>query len=78
MTTLTKTERFVLNEVDSVPDKVVSADMVRRACRLTPVGFRRVLDKMLERNLLGRTHDGRVTLTFGGMRAMRANGMEVQ
>ena len=75
---LTKTERFLLNEVDSVPDKVVSANILRHAARLTPRGFGAVLNRMYDRNLLGRTDDGRVTLTFGGMQAMRAAGMEVQ
>jgi len=78
MTTLTKTERFVLNEVDSCPDKVASPYLVQRAARLTTAGFRRVVDRMTGRNLLGWTDDRDLTLTFGGMQAMRANGMEVQ
>jgi hypothetical protein len=76
-TTLTKSERFVLNEVDSCPDKVASPSSVRYAARLTPVGFRRVLDRMVNRNLLGWTDGRNLTLTFGGMQAMRAAGMEV-
>lgn len=80
-TQLTAAERHLLREVDSVPDKVVSVNILRLASRhLTPRGFSRVLSSMVDRNLLGHTDDkwDHVTLTFGGMQAMRASGMEVQ
>lgn len=71
--TLTKTERFLLNEVDSVPDKVVRRSILRFSARhLTIVGFRRVVDKMVNRNLLAQNDDGTVTITFGGMQALAA------
>lgn len=73
-----KTEKFILNEVDSAPNKAVRPELIRRAANLTLVGFRRVLDRMIERNWLGRTPHGEITLTFGGMQAMRAAGMELQ
>lgn len=80
-TDLTAAEKHLLREVDSVPDKAVSIGILRQACRhLSPHGFDRVLGKMVDRNLLGHTDDSwlAVTLTFGGMQAMCANGMEVQ
>jgi hypothetical protein len=70
--TLTKTERFLLNEVDSVPDKVVRWSMLRTCARqLSGVGFSRVMDRLLRRNLLARD-DNTVALTFAGMQALRA------
>lgn len=71
--TLTKSERFVLNEVDSVPDKAVRWSLLRMSVTardLSPVGFSRVMDRLLNRNLLSRTDDG-VTLTYSGMRALK-------
>lgn len=81
MTRLTKTEKFMLNEVDSCPDKTASLGSLRSACPLTPQGFRRLTVKMTESNLLAWADHAdlgsALTLTFGGMMAMRANGMEV-
>ncbi len=74
MTTLTKSERFLLNEVDSVPDKNVNWSLLRQCARaggLTVTGFSRVADKLLRQNLLTRDYD-RVHLTFKGMQALKA------
>ncbi|WP_333702922.1 hypothetical protein [Sphingobium yanoikuyae] len=69
---LTRSERFLLNEVDSVPDKVVRWTTLRQAARhMTCLGFSRVVDKMLRRNLLARDRDA-VTLTFAGMQALKS------
>lgn len=68
---LTKSERFLLNEVDSVPDKVVRWSLLSRAPhRLTVRGFSRVIDGLLRRNLLSRNYDT-VTLTWNGILALR-------
>lgn len=70
--TLTTSERFLLNEVDSVPDKTVRWSALRHAARhLTSAGFSRVIDRMQRRNLLAR-EDANVGLTFKGMRALKA------
>ena len=70
--TLTKTERHLLREVDSIPDKVVGWSLLKMTAgrSLSPVGFTRVMDRMLRRNLLAR-NDGTVTLTFAGMQALK-------
>lgn len=69
--TLTRSERFLLNEVDSVPDKVVRWSMLRQSARhMTCAGFSRVMGKMLRRNLLARDYDT-VTVTFKGMQALK-------
>lgn len=83
MTKLTKSERFLLNEVDSCPDKVARVSGLRQAAvagrdGLTYRGFSTVLRRLEDGNLLGRTDEGHLALTFAGMMAMRANGMEVQ
>lgn len=83
MTKLTKSERFLLNEVDSCPDKVARLAGLRQAAvagrnGLSYRGFSTVLQRLEDGNLLGRTDTGDLTLTFGGMTAMRANGMQVQ
>lgn len=75
---LTKTERFLLNEVDSCPDKVASRSALRSAARLTPAGFARVADRMINNRLVAPVGAGQLSLTVGGMSAMRACGMEVQ
>lgn len=71
--TLTKTERFLLTEVDSVPDKVVGWSLLKMTAgrKLSSVGYNRVMDRMLRRNLLARDYD-KVTLTFAGMQALKA------
>lgn len=70
--TLTRSERFLLNEVDSVPDKVVRYSMLLQCARhMTPLGFSRVVDKMMRRNLLARGDGGDLTITFAGMQALR-------
>lgn len=69
--TLTKSERFLLNEVDSVPNKIVRWSLLRMSARdLSPTGFSRVMDRLLDRSLLARDHDN-VTLTYSGMRALK-------
>lgn len=70
---LTTSERFLLNEVDSTPDKVVRWSLLRHAARhMTCAGFSRVVDKMLRRNLLAR-NDGDLALTFAGMQALKGD-----
>jgi hypothetical protein len=76
-TTLTKTEAFILNEVDSCPDKTASASLVRRSVNLSIVGFRRVVDRMVSKRFLGLTSSGDLALTFAGMQALQAAGWEV-
>lgn len=74
---LTATEKFLLGEVFSMPDKKVGLHDLRRSARLTVAGFRRVTNKMEQRQLLVRTGDGdEVTLTFTGLRAARELGWE--
>lgn len=73
---LTASERFILSEVDSVPDKVVSVDLLRRTGgrHLTRRGYQTVVNRLVDRSLLGRVDGdfGKVTLTFSGMRSLRA------
>lgn len=67
---LTRSERFLLNEVDSVPDKTVRWSMLRQSARhMTCAGFSRVVDKMMRRNLLARDGDT-LALTYKGMKAL--------
>lgn len=74
MANLTKSEVFLLNEVDSMPDKVVDFSALRRAPHgLLPTGFARVIDRMVRKNLLARDY-GNVTITFSGMCALRDAG----
>lgn len=70
--TLTKSERFLLNEVDSVPDKAVRFSMLRVTGGLSPAGFSRVMERLLDRSLLTRCDDDKVTLTYSGMRALES------
>ncbi len=71
---LTATERFLLNEVYSVPDYVVSVDTLRHSVRhLTRRGFQTVVSRLLDRNLLvwPEVCDGTVQLTFSGALSLR-------
>jgi hypothetical protein len=70
--TLTKSERFLLNEVDSVPDKVVGWSLLKMTAgrHLTNTGYSRIMDRLLRRNMLARD-EGTVTLTFAGMCALK-------
>lgn len=72
---LTKTERYLLNEVDSCVDKTASLGALRSAgihcAKLTSTGFDRVLRRMVDNTLLGWTDDRDLTLTFKGLRALR-------
>ena len=71
---LTATERFLLNEVYSVPEYAVSVDTLRHSVRhLTRRGFQTVVSRLLTRNLLvwSEVFDGTVELTFSGMLSLR-------
>ena len=69
---LTASERFLLREVDSAPDKVVRHSLLRMAARhMTLAGFDRVVSKMERRDLLAR-NGGTLTITFKGMQALGA------
>lgn len=71
---LTKTERYLLNEIDSCPDKVARLTALRIASRLTWRGFRTVINRMIDRHLIAHTEEfERLTITFGGRRALRGN-----
>jgi hypothetical protein len=72
MDKLTRGERFILNEIDSVPDKIASANVLRIATKFTPRGFRTVINRMVDNRQIARTDDGRITITFGGMQALKA------
>jgi hypothetical protein len=75
---LSDSEKFLLGEICSMPDKSVSRSFLRHSARhLTNTGFRRVMDKMDRRSLVGFTgqHDV-VTLTYKGLCAARALGWE--
>lgn len=76
--TLTASEKFLLGEVCSMPDKKVGRSFLRHSARhMTNAGYMRVMDKMERRLLLTRTGEGdEVTLTFNGLRAARALGWE--
>jgi hypothetical protein len=71
---LTATERFLLNEVYSVPEHAVSVDTLRHSARhLTRRGFQTVVSRLLNRNLLVWAEDfnGTVQLTFKGALSLR-------
>lgn len=70
MSKLTASQRFLLNEVDSMPDKIVRTMILRQTARhMTDAGFYRVVDKMVRLRLLAREAD-KVTITFGGQQAL--------
>lgn len=71
-TSLTKNERRILDVVNSAPEKVVRTDVVRRSVGLTPRGLNTVLDRIVRRGLVAYVAGGLVTITFGGMRAVRS------
>ena len=69
--TLTASERFLLNEIDSVPGKIVRRNTLRQSARhLTIAGFTRVLRNMEKRSLVKITPAGEVTITFSGMKSL--------
>jgi len=71
---LTATERFLLNEVDSVGEGGVRVDTLRHSVRhLTQRGFQTVVSRLLDRNLLvwAEGFNGRVQLTFSGALSLR-------
>jgi hypothetical protein len=71
---LTVTERFLLNEVYSVPEYAVSVDTLRHSARhLTRRGFQTVVSRLLNRNLLDLQDDnfGTLCLTFKGLLSLR-------
>lgn len=70
---LTVSEKFLLREVDSCPDKIVQRSILRISARhLTNRGFSIVVNRMLDRNLFGRDGD-KITITFSGLQALRAS-----
>jgi hypothetical protein len=71
MDKLTRGELFILNEIDSVPDKIASAYVLRAAVKFTTRGFATVINRMVDNRLVARTDDGRITITFAGMQAHR-------
>lgn len=72
MAKLTKTERHLLVEVDSCPDKTATLGALRAAFRrhLTDRGFTTVLNRMVDARLVGWTEDRSVALTWKGFRVL--------
>ena len=71
---LTATERFLLNEVYSVPEYTVSVDTLRHSVRhLTRRGFQTVVSRLLTPNLLvcPDVFNGTVQLTFSGVLSLQ-------
>lgn len=68
---LTASERFLLNEIDSVPDKIVRRLTLRQSARhMTDAGFHRVILKMVRRSLVALAPDDKVTITYSGMKSL--------
>ena len=71
---LTATERHLLREVESIPDKIVSVTMLRHSGRhLSARGFKIVVNRLIDRNLLVHQDDnfGTLCLTFSGLLSLR-------
>lgn len=71
---LTRSQASILKALNAAPDKVLSFRDVRDATGLTFRGLRIVLHRLEDLNMLSRCdgHGSDFTLTFGGMRALKA------
>ena len=72
MQKLTKSEAKVLKALDDAQDKVLPYYTLRLAAGLSMRGFRTVLARMEEKNLIANAGGGRETITFGGIRALKS------
>lgn len=73
---MTSSEFAILTVLDAAPNKTASWRDLRDASGVkTTAGFRRVIFKMVERQWIARAdkHGLDMTITFGGMRAWRAD-----
>ena len=74
-TSLTRTERFILNEIESVPNEIVSSNLVRLAAQMTEADYARVMGRLTKRGLATRVEvdeESMVEITWGGKRALLA------
>ena len=71
---LTKSELRILKVLDSAPDKTEELYGIRRLVKLTRKGVWLVVRRLEARNLVSvsYTNHNPVSLTFGGMRALKA------
>lgn len=73
--TLTISERRILRALDTAPDKTEELNGLRILAKLTRRGVWLVIRRLKARNMVAVSYSNRnpISLTFGGMRALKAD-----
>jgi hypothetical protein len=72
---LTASEKKILETLAAAtgPSFDCDGDDVRKAAKLSRRGFRIVWNRMVDRNLVGWSERQKATITFGGIRELKAS-----